>query len=342
MPLQLSGSRLSASAELNDGGASSQSPLRSSRTASIESCPQQGVALLDEPEAALHVAAERWILQGLRALADAHDIPVIAATHSAELLNDPDVRLQHVARDASGRTTVTPLASPLRAEIESLGLEPSDLLQLYRVVLLVEGQHDKLVLEGLIGDELARARTLILPLRGAKSVPQLIEARLLFDVTTAGLVVALDNIRLQAFDAVWVQSLALAHEGHRDEAVPNLLSGLPKPTTEERWIREFAIEAVKAQAADRVALFGFALDDIVKYLPAEHFVPGANWLALEAEHAHHKGKPFKTWLAQDKGADFTDASIELAVQKSEEVSPEMLDLAERCRAMARRRHVSRS
>jgi hypothetical protein len=95
---------------------------------------------------------------------------------------------------------------------------------------------------------------------------------------------------------------------------------------------------VKAQAADRVALFGFALDDIVKYLPAEHFVPGANWLVLEAEHAHHKGKPFKTWLAQDTGADFTDASIELAVQKSE-VSPEMLDLAERCRAMARRRHV---
>ncbi len=298
------------------------------------------VALFDEPEAALHVAAERWMLQGLRALASSHDMPIIAATHSAELLNDPDVGLQHVARDASGRTTVTPLASPLRPEIESLGLEPSDLLQLYRVILLVEGQHDKLVLDGLIGDELSRARTLVLPLRGAKSVPQLIEARLLFDFTTAGLIVALDNIRLQTFDAAWADSVALSKKEGVDEAVQHLLGQLPKPTTEERWIREFGIEALKAGTADRVGLFGFALDDIVKYLPAERFVSGADWVSLESEHAHHKGKPFKTWLAQDKGADFSDASIESAVKKAA-VSPEMIDLANRCRDMARRRHSAR-
>ena len=299
------------------------------------------VALFDEPEAALHVAAERWMLQGLRSLASSHDMPIIAATHSAELLNDPDVALQHVARDAAGRTTVTPLASPLRPEIESLGLEPSDLLQLYRVILLVEGQHDKLVLDGLIGDELGRARTLVLPLRGAKSVPQLIEARLLFDFTTAGLIVALDNIRLQTFDAAWAESLALATKDSAEEAVQHLLDQLPKPTTEERWIREFGIEALKAGWSERVGLFGFALDDIVKYLPAEHFVAGADWASLEAEHVHHKGKPFKTWLAEDKGADFSDASIESAVTKTV-VSPEMLDLASRCRDMARRRHSARA
>ncbi len=298
------------------------------------------VALLDEPEAALHVAAERWMLQGLRHLADEHGMPILAATHSAELLNDPDVRLQHVARDASGRTTVTPLGSPLRPEIESLGLEPSDLLQLYRVILLVEGQHDKFVLEGLIGDELERARTLVLPLRGAKSVPQLVEARLLFDFTTAGLIVALDNIRLEQFDIVWAASKALADAGSCDDAVQKLLNGIAKPTTEERWIREFAVEALKARAADRIGLFGFKLDDIVKYLPAEHFVVGADWATLEAEHAHHKGKPFKTWLAQDKGADFSDESIVSAAVKAD-VDDEMLDLAERCRAMARRRHVTR-
>lgn len=294
------------------------------------------VALLDEPEAALHVAAERWMLEGLRTLASSHDMPIIAATHSAELLNDPDVALQHVARDASGRTTVTPLASPLRPEIESLGLEPSDLLQLYRVILLVEGQHDKLVLEGLIGDELSRARTLVLPLRGAKSVPHLIEARLLFDFTTAGLIVALDNIRLHNLDEAWAESLALVKEVGIDDGVKHLLDRLSKPTTEERWIREFGIEALKAGSAERVALFGFTLDDIIKYLPADHFVAGADWALLESEHAHHKGKPFKTWLAQDRGADFSDASIEDAVRKTK-VSSEMLDLASRCHDMARRR-----
>lgn len=298
------------------------------------------VALLDEPEAALHVAAERWMLQGLKHLAERHEMPVLAATHSAELLNDPDVRLQHVARDASGRTSVTPLGSPLRPEIQSLGLEPSDLLQLYRVILLVEGQHDKLVLEGLIGPDLERARTLVLPLRGAKSVPQLVEARLLFDFTTAGLIVALDNIRLEQFDALWAKSKELAESGSSNDAVKCLLSGITKPTTEERWIREFAVEALKAHAADRVGLFGFARDDIVKYLPAQHFVPGADWASLEAEHAHHKGKAFKTWLAQDRGADFSDESISCAAEKAE-VDEEILDLAERCRAMARRRHVTR-
>lgn len=299
------------------------------------------VAMLDEPEAALHVAAERWMLQGLRSLASSYDMPIIAATHSAELLNDPDVALQHVARDASGRTTVTPLVSPLRPEIESLGLEPSDLLQLYRVILLVEGQHDKLVLDGLIGDELGRARTLVLPLRGAKSVPQLIEARLLFDFTTAGLIVALDNIRLQTFDEAWADSVVLAKEEGNEKAVKHLLDRLPKPTTEERWIREFGIEALRAGSAERVGLFGFALDDIVKYLPAEHFVAGSDWSSLEAEHAHHKGKPFKTWLAQDKGADLSDAGIESAVTMTT-VSAEMLDLASRCRDMARRRHSARA
>jgi hypothetical protein len=38
-------------------------------------------------------------------------------------------------------------------------------------------------------------------------------------------------------------------------------------------------------------LFGSALNDIGKYLPAEHFVPGADWPWLEAEHANHKSKP---------------------------------------------------
>jgi hypothetical protein len=272
-------------------------------------------------------------------LAGEYKAPVRAATHSAELLNDPEVLLQHVSRSASGSTTVTPLISPLRTEIKDLGLEPSDVLQLYRVILLVEGQHDKIVLEGFIGDELAKARTLILPLRGARSVPQLVEARLLFDFTTAGLMVALDNIRLQQLDDLWRRARQRRSDQQADEAVQVLLTGFAKPTTEERWIREFAIEALKADAADRVGLFGFALDDIIKYLPAAHFVAGADWPSLEAQHAHHKGKSFKTWLADERGADFSDSSIERAVRKGS-VPPEMTALAERCLAMAFRRHTA--
>ena len=51
-----------------------------------------------------------------------------------------------------------------------LGLEPSELLMMIRVFLIVEGQHDEVVVNRFIEDTLEAARVTILKMRGTDNL----------------------------------------------------------------------------------------------------------------------------------------------------------------------------
>ena len=89
----------------------------------------------------------------------------IVATHSPQILGSSSVTPLHVRRNPLGRTEVVPFAETLRNDLdemaETLELRPADLMQIFQVVLIVEGVHDSTVLQAAYGDEWARARTRI-------------------------------------------------------------------------------------------------------------------------------------------------------------------------------------
>ena len=113
------------------------------------------IVLSDEPEAGLHRTAEGQVVVGFRSLTADTGRAGIVATHSPAFLSEPAARLLHVRRRLDGATGVEALNG--LPHDEDMGLTKADLLALRRVFVFVEGEHDKIVLEGLFRDELRAA-----------------------------------------------------------------------------------------------------------------------------------------------------------------------------------------
>lgn len=300
-----------------------------------EHAERELVLLLDEPERALHPAAGQHMVAGLLTASSEH--VTVAATHSAQVLNQPGVHLHHVERDARGRTSVVSLAEGaiMRLAPERLGLTPADLLQHYRVFLAVEGEHDRAVVRGLIGDELEACRTTVVVLRGVKSLRHVVDLQLLFAYTDAALLVAVDRTRVNRIDSAWVRAKSIASQGRRKAAIGELMVG-GDLSSEERLLLEFCRRAVEAGRTDRVDVFGFEKADVLQYLPVAEFVANAgSWEQLVDEWRASGGGPsFKHWL-RGHGATVSVKSAERAVKAMDSVPSEFMALLQRCRSLAR-------
>jgi energy-coupling factor transporter ATP-binding protein EcfA2 len=115
------------------------------------------LVLLDEPERGLHRSAEIRIGDFIAKLQKTGS-RVLVASHSPALLNDARLARVHVQRDdITGKSRLNPLWLPVsgdkvfrRFAAEQLGLTTADILQLIRVFVIVEGQHDRAVIANLL------------------------------------------------------------------------------------------------------------------------------------------------------------------------------------------------
>ena len=283
-----------------------------------------GCVVIDEPEAALHPRAQRHAVAGLKTLAGELACPIMVATHSPVLLNDPDIRLLHVLRGQTGSTTVNPMEELARSNLDQLGLSMADLLQVQRVFLLVEGEHDAVVLDELIGDELARCRAAVFPLRGAHKAVSALDSRILLEFTDARLLFVLDNMANRRLGAKWRRARALAAAGDREAAWRALGRQTEWKSIEARAAYEVMAAAITGGVAHRVALFGMSKVDVVEYLDVAQFVPGASsWQELAAEWMLFRKaggtRDFKSWLRHHKGAQVTTAHVRAVARSSDEV-----------------------
>ena len=131
------------------------------------------VYVFDEPETHLHPLAQEeaaaWVAE--RARSGAH---VILASHAVPFLRMPmeDVEYLMVTRSSEWKTEVKRITGDLLGEVsasaERLGLPPAALIQVTRAWLVVEGEHDRLVLESFFGPQLRAAGIQIQALRGAR------------------------------------------------------------------------------------------------------------------------------------------------------------------------------
>jgi hypothetical protein len=251
---QLPKSRLGASDEFGEGSVTNS------------------IALIDEPERALHRLGEAKVFAGLRNLAAI----VIAATHSPALIADSSVNLIHVAPTGSGLVSITSHIggyagsrdlSPSQIASE-LGITLADLLSLLKVVVLVEGPHDELVVESMCPEIAQQADVRLLTLGGTKGIPGIAKSTFLIHMTDAQIVVATDNARHAWLKEVEARVIDRRNRGSnwRRELRDARDSGA---TPEERLLLELLGSAIETNQESRVHYFGFSKPDIVKFIDPE-------------------------------------------------------------------------
>ena len=285
------------------------------------------ILVLDEPENALHQAAQAHLTRGLsfqgtwelgpRVVASG----IFVATHSPALLAAEGAHLVHVHR-SDGETALSPVIglAAVDAVVEQLGASRADILMMTKSFILVEGEHDKIVLTRLFGEELDRHRARVLVMRGAKRATAMLDLELLARYSEARLVLVIDRLGREA-SAIWEEASLCDAKGDR-LAAERCLHQLDRlPGGEGRWMAEAGLAALAAGRLSRVRLVGLERRDILEYLPVTEMVPGAaSWEALRAEHqGSHAKDDFKTWLRNTHSARITPAAIANAAGKVDDL-----------------------
>jgi hypothetical protein len=277
------------------------------------------LSILDEPEAALHRSAEAYMARALAQQAHDPRRIVIAATHSPELLDLRDAHVIEVRRGHEGQPSrVQELDLRDRNALDQLGLTPSDLLRWPRVFLLVEGEHDEVIINALLGDRLRAARVEILPLRGGKKLPHTVDSRVLFDFTEAHLVGLVDNQRADELATIWESAQTAAALGDTDAAVSTVVEGIGKETDEAQFLCGWLTAALRKGLEGRVTPYGLSAKDVIEYLPVESLVTRAeSWDALKADHSNERTIPrknaptdFKKWLVARHAVDLSSKNLD--------------------------------
>lgn len=286
------------------------------------------VVILDEPEQALHRQAERRLAIALTELADELQVPVIVATHSPVFLNDRAAKLFHVQRSSDGTTTLASVPGGLREEMESLGLDAADLLQFCRVVLLVEGQHELLILDELFRGEFKAAGIELFSTRGAKNLGSAADASFLWRYTEAHVMVLVDNEDDEAVATIWTRAQRAGSEEDQLRALSELKVG---GKAEGKFLQEFCSAVLSHGQANRVSIHGLSLPDILEYLPVGSFAPKAksrSWASLRDDYvASASGKNFKEWMRTSHAADYSDANVLDAVRALDAIPEDLSRVA---------------
>jgi energy-coupling factor transporter ATP-binding protein EcfA2 len=251
--------------------------------------PHLTVRVIDEPEAHLHPTAQRRISLALDRLR-LRGANVILASHSPYFLDLPGWQLLHVQRTPEGTTVSALTDSDLdvrKSLAGQMGWTHGELLTRMSLLLIVEGEHDRLVLETLYGQRLREAGVTIIRMHGTPNLLATAEMDFierLFDVPVG---VLLDFVRLERVDGnTPTESL----------------------TQEEKALRYFrrACHRRKREVSD----FGLKRPDIVAYLNEDairvQWPDFVGWGAvLRRFHAKSTRPSFKPWLKEHFKVDLT-------------------------------------
>jgi hypothetical protein len=275
-------------------------------------------AALDEPEEALHPGATEYLLQALQAKANTVGGPVIVASHSPQVLGLPAARLLHVDRDKDGSAVVTELTETLSGDLDDvavrLGLRRVDLLQLYRVFLVVEGLHDSTVLEALFPGHWERNRIRLLHMRGTRHVLDIAASEIIRDFSDAHVVVLLDDVATGIVEGIQ-HALDHAKEGRGAEARKQLKSLESKAGHAERKAIELTGQFLSSPFD--ITVRGLVERDIIEYLDPAAFGLSEDWPALRKQHrADRDAKPdFKGWLREAHGARINERTLRTGAEE---------------------------
>jgi AAA domain, putative AbiEii toxin, Type IV TA system len=162
--------------------------------------------IIDEPERHLHPCVQREAAQWLRDRMRERRTQALIATHSPAFLNPADdVEFLALRRSTRAGYRFDPVSIAACDELAGeLGFDRGELLTRVEMFLFVEGITDELVLTELFGEDLARSRTCVVPIHGARKHQGAISAEALLRFTTAPASILLDNVPADITDQLLV------------------------------------------------------------------------------------------------------------------------------------------
>lgn len=248
--------------------------------------PSLVVRIVDEPEAHLHPAAQRRVAAALDSLR-LRGQNIVIASHSPHFLDLQGWSLVHV-ENVHGTTTLRPVPDEgerARASLaRDLGVNRGELLAGIAGVLIVEGPHDRLVLDALFGSAIREAGIAVICMYGTGNLMATAELDFITRYLDVPVAVLLDYTRLDR-----------VQEGRAR-------------TDEERKLAEVWRTCRRRRL--RWTPLGLDRPDIVCYL-SESAVRDVNpgfpgWSAvLQRFEARRTRPPFKSWMLEEFGTDLT-------------------------------------
>ncbi len=248
--------------------------------------PNLTVRVFDEPEAHLHPLAQRGAARALEHLRRVGN-HVVVASHSPHFLDLPGWSLVHVQRTVDGTNVARLSLDDTRARgglAESLGVNRGELLAGMSYLLIVEGHHDRLVLDRLFGQVLREAGVAILCMHGTHNLLATAELDFLDRYLDVPIGVLLDYT-------------------NSDRALPGCTE-----TNEERELTKLRLRC--AERGRRYDVFGLTRPDITAYLSEAAIqarraeFPGWKDALDVFQHLDHR-QSFKRWLLTTYRVDVT-------------------------------------
>jgi ABC-type cobalamin/Fe3+-siderophores transport system ATPase subunit len=312
--------------------------------------PDATVVILDEPEQGLHGHAEARLSDALAQISRESQCMVVAATHSAALLNAPAADKHHLSARVDGqvrslRKIDADLARSfrdVRYGEQEVGLTPAEILQMVRLFVVVEGTHDQVVLEHLLASDLSAAGAVILCAFGAKNLPELTRAQLIWDYTDADVIVVLDGMSVDAVLPLWEQAKEAARSGNKRKAAQALRALEQLPGGEPVWLRELLQRALDTGHWERVHPHPLSMPDIVCYLPPDALGLDSVWDDVIQNWRSAAGRrapvDLKGWVKKNYGISLSLKTLRRALQEAVPVR-EIQDLGLEIRVLSGMRDV---
>ena len=279
------------------------------------------ILLADEVDRGL---AERAIAPMMMFLESIYPVCVLA-THSPAALRSQVGSIQHVERNSTG---VIGISDPIGLDdpqktAERLGISVTELLTFLEVVVMVEGEHDLVVIQSLLENRkiVNGLNTRVIPFRGTKNLTN-IEARILFEYTDASVVLIVDHARQNRID----EALAMAREFQGKRLTSTVIGKIKtclnggNASNEEAVLADVIEQALERRVLERITCVGLAVVDIIRIFPTEDFGLDRSWSEYENEWQEAKrnrstDEDFKKFLKSRYNAKINARTIKAAVQK---------------------------
>ena len=295
------------------------------------------VVLGDEIDRSLHEVAISSFYKQLQV----RKLPIIAATHSFQALANTQCRKRHVISTVNGISNVRLTASDIDKASEDLGVTKSSLLGLTQLFVVVEGEHDQIILNEIFdsNDLLSDLRVQVLPMRGTVNVLRVLDSRLLKYSDALVLVVADNGLNdVIGSRLLLAKDLYKTNLGIQEIKVQILKSQTSDESQEEKQLTHLIIDALENRMLDRLSIFAMSKGDIIEYLEASQFGLTKTWTSLRSEHAQWssqstKGskRDFKSFLRTQYGAKIEPTNIHGAAKTIDMLHSELIALVDQVR-----------
>jgi energy-coupling factor transporter ATP-binding protein EcfA2 len=310
------------------------------------------IAIWDEPELGLHPTAIENVKHKVFPYLAEHGIKLVFSTHSLVLASAAQKIHKAEWLDQENRSSYPVLKElPFIPEdsLTEIGFTKSDLLASIKTLLIVEGKHDKIVLETYFGEEfLGKERIRISTLDGANNLMLMPEAEIIMDFLASKVVILTDGGHKSRLGGANDKTLAelnrylsLNESSSALMVLNQLRSKVVNQSEGDKLLSLIDSILLRSKHDDkllsRFAIYLLGQDDIIHYLNPQlvlaPYVGLKDWSALIAEWKKHKADektrnvPFrdrmneKTFYKKILGAKLSTSNVKNAADALLDVGP---------------------